>query len=153
MRRNAHRHFGRALAVSGCSADGAFLRVLESHRSRMRRSCCKACVAPQNEAKGHRNEPGIATSQARNGARLDPPMSRAWSTLWESMMGFQNQPTTLEGAGSNPAPAPDFGGAGNYQTSLPPCFPTRWRGGSEPSHTLPGSFRSGGVERPPPTHL
>ena len=73
MRRNAHRHFGRALAASGCSADGAFPRALESHRSRARRSCCKACVAPQNEAKGRRNEPGIAASRARNGARLDPP--------------------------------------------------------------------------------
>ena len=31
---------------------------------------------------------------------LDPP-----STLWESMMAFQNQPTTLGGAGSNPAAA------------------------------------------------
>ena len=80
---------------------------------------------------------------------LNPP-----STLWESMMGFQNQPTTLGGAGSNPAPRTRLR-RGRELLNLPSTLLSHKvaGGGSEPSHTLPGSFRSGGFEPPPPTHL
>ena len=65
---------------------------------------------------------------------LNPP-----STLWESMMGFQNQPTTLGGAGSNPAPAPTHKVEEGFRT-LP---------------TPPGSFHrlvAGSNPAPAPTH-